>query len=171
LSITFYTPAPFPANETEREKAVAASGLLTKNEWPAFNSLAATTRYQLRAETALVTVVSGYSVFTLGRDRVPYGAFKRSSSFVGHMIADDVDILIVLDTSDDPRFAGNPQVENGDLGFFAGASIRDKNGFMLGSVCVTSRQPRHSWSIRDQMLLQASGYEAAQVIRRASLIA
>jgi GAF domain-containing protein len=86
------------------------------------------------------------------------------------MIADDVDLLIVLDTSDDARFAGNPQVENGELGFFAGASVRDANGFMLGSVCVTSRQPRQSWLIRDQMLLQASAHEAAQVIRCASMI-
>lgn len=62
---------------------------------------------------------------------------KRDLSFCTHAIAGEEDIMVVENAKDDMRFMHNPLVEGGpQLVFYAGASIINKNGYSIGTVCV-----------------------------------
>lgn len=62
---------------------------------------------------------------------------KRELSFCTHAMAGDDDVMVVEDAAVDERFKHNPLVQGGPhLKFYAGASIVNKRGFCLGTVCV-----------------------------------
>lgn len=62
---------------------------------------------------------------------------KRELSFCTHAMASHDDVMVVEDATADERFKHNPLVEGQPhLKFYAGASIVNKNGFCLGTVCV-----------------------------------
>ncbi len=62
---------------------------------------------------------------------------KRELSFCTHAMASDDDVMVVEDATADERFNHNPLVQGQPhLKFYAGASIVNKNGFCLGTVCV-----------------------------------
>ncbi|GAB7192255.1 hypothetical protein NUM3379_29640 [Kineococcus sp. NUM-3379] len=49
--------------------------------------------------------------------------------------------LVVPDCRADPRFAGNPEVVAGRLGFYAGVPVTDADGEVLGTVCALDALP------------------------------
>ncbi len=62
---------------------------------------------------------------------------KRELSFCTHAIAGEEDVMVVEDAKADVRFMYNPLVQGGpQLAFYAGASIINKNGYSIGTVCV-----------------------------------
>ena len=62
---------------------------------------------------------------------------KRNLSFCTHAMASDDDVMVVENATQDERFRHNPLVDGEPhLKFYAGASIINKNGFCLGTVCV-----------------------------------
>ena len=62
---------------------------------------------------------------------------KRELSFCTHAIAGEEDVMVVEDAKADIRFMHNPLVQGGpQLVFYAGASIVNKNGYSIGTVCV-----------------------------------
>jgi signal transduction histidine kinase len=66
----------------------------------------------------------------------------RDTSFCGHAIAGNEEVMIVPDAREDKRFKGNPLVEGFKAIFYAGAPLIDKNGYKLGTLCVYDHQPR-----------------------------
>lgn len=53
------------------------------------------------------------------------------------------DVFVVPDLSQDPRFAGNPLVEQaGGLRFYAGALLQTPDGLPLGTLCILDTVPR-----------------------------
>ena len=62
---------------------------------------------------------------------------KRELSFCTHAIAGEEDVMVVEDATEDNRFMHNPLVTGGpQLVFYAGASIVNKKGYSIGTVCV-----------------------------------
>jgi diguanylate cyclase (GGDEF)-like protein len=67
----------------------------------------------------------------------------RDISFCGHTINEE-SLLVVPDTYDDPRFAGNPLVAGEPyIRFYAGAVVRGPRGHALGTLCLLDHQPRY----------------------------
>ncbi len=66
----------------------------------------------------------------------------RPQSFCAHTLGTAA-TLIITDAQQDPRFKDNPVVV-GDPGvrFYAGAPIVERNGHVLGTVCVIDTKPR-----------------------------
>jgi diguanylate cyclase (GGDEF)-like protein/PAS domain S-box-containing protein len=78
----------------------------------------------------------------------------RSLSFCTHTIESD-DVLVVLDTRADRRFADNPQVTGAPFTrFYAGAPLTTKNGFRIGSLCIADTLPRQAFDERQQQTLK-----------------
>ncbi len=67
------------------------------------------------------------------------------------------DILEIPDTLEDDRLVNNPlvQVENG-IRFYAGISLRSKNGYAIGSVCAADYKPHHLDENQKQALRDVS---------------
>ena len=66
----------------------------------------------------------------------------RDQSFCGHTILEHQP-LIVPDTREDPRFAGNPLVTGEPhLRFYAGVPLSTDDGFNVGTLCIADREPR-----------------------------
>lgn len=62
---------------------------------------------------------------------------KRDLSFCTYAMASNDDVMVVENATEDERFKHNPLVDGEPhLKFYAGASIVNKNGFCLGTVCV-----------------------------------
>ena len=75
----------------------------------------------------------------------------RETSICGHVVAAN-EVLVIEDTAKDPRFANNPfLIENG-IRFYAGAPLRTREGFAIGSVCIIDTNPR-SFSHDDRQIL------------------
>ena len=85
----------------------------------------------------------------------------REYAFCSHTIANPFEILVVPDSREDQRFAGNPLV-TGDphVIFYAGVPLVDTNGFALGSLCVID----HSAKQLNPLQLSALKILARQIV-------
>jgi signal transduction histidine kinase/CheY-like chemotaxis protein len=68
---------------------------------------------------------------------------KRELAFCTHAFLEPSDVLIIPDTTLDPRFAHHPWVVAGPgIRFYAGVVLRTPERHALGTLCVTDLQPR-----------------------------
>lgn len=68
---------------------------------------------------------------------------KRSEAVCAEILNDDNDILEIEDLSNDPKFSSSTVfIDDQSLKFYAGAPIKDRNGFTLGTLCVMDTKPR-----------------------------
>jgi len=167
MTITTYLAAGLPGNEPSRQRATERSGVLNRIGDPSLMALAEKARRYARADNGMVCAVSHYNVFVIGQHGVRSGVFSRATSFVGHLIMDDADDLVVPDAAKDDRFSGYPLVESGEVAFYAAAGLRAADRCLIGALCLTSRLPRLDWSAADQRILSSFAAEAARLIRAA----
>ncbi|MCW6509998.1 EAL domain-containing protein [Hyphomicrobiales bacterium BP6-180914] len=77
----------------------------------------------------------------------------RAVSFCTHTIRSD-DVLTVLDTRSDTRFAQNPLVTGPPfIRFYAGAPLVTSDGHRLGALCVADTAPRLHFSAHKRQIL------------------
>ena len=76
----------------------------------------------------------------------------RETSICGHVVALG-DMVVVEDVAKDSRFANNPFLIEKGIRFYAGAPLKTKAGFTVGSLCVIDAKPR-AFGQKDRALLQ-----------------
>jgi diguanylate cyclase (GGDEF)-like protein len=91
----------------------------------------------------LISLVDADRQWFKARIGLDLGETPRDDAFCAHAILAPDGVLVVEDTTNDPRFADNPLVlgEPG-IRFYAGAPILAENGQPLGTLCVCDRTPR-----------------------------
>lgn len=77
----------------------------------------------------------------------------RDVSFCAHAINQD-DVLVVEDTSLDPRFHDNPAVVSGAVRFYAGIALKAPSGHALGALCLLDHQPHAVFPDEDRARLK-----------------
>ena len=93
--------------------------------------------------TSLISLVDDKRQFFKSHFGLDINGTPLEDSFCKHIIADDVNLLIVEDTHKDIRFRDYNLVKNDpNIGFYAGASLTTENGQRLGTLCVLDYKPK-----------------------------
>jgi len=102
------------------------------------------------AAVSLVDVHRAWFKSCAGGDRI---SVPRDISFCTHAL-DAGDVLLIPDTTQDPRFADNPLVVNDPkYRFYVGCPLKMSNGTALGTLCLLDTRPR-SFDADDLVSLQ-----------------
>ncbi len=165
-----YQPAPVPAADVERVRALRASGVLGEHLRPQFEVAAKRAADVFDVRLALVSMIDDElqlicgvggelagSVQAITTDSGEQPAIPRSLSVCGHVVA-SAETLIVEDIARDPRFANNPVLHGRGLRFYAGAPLRDARGTVYGSLCLLDTAPR-VFTERETRLLEGMAAE------------
>ena len=132
---------PLPTNESDRLKALESYSVmdtLPENEYDAITQLAS---YICGTPIALVSLLDKErqwfkSTVGLGVTETP-----REISFCQYAIMGE-EVYEVTNALENKLFADNPLVTgNPDIRFYAGAPLKDSDGFNLGSLCVIDTVP------------------------------
>ncbi|WP_034387239.1 sensor domain-containing diguanylate cyclase [Deinococcus sp. YIM 77859] len=134
--------APLPDHEYARLLELARYDVLDTPPEAAFDRLTRLTARVLRVPVAAIHFVDqdrqwGKSCFGTGDTAV-----RREVSFCAWTILED-GVLLVPDTTRDPRFQDNPLVTGpARLRMYAGAPLVTPRGYRLGTLCVADTVPR-----------------------------
>ncbi len=84
------------------------------------------------------------------------GEIPRTLSFCTHTIEGGRNsVIVVPDTTRDPRFASNPFVVGAPgIRFYAGASLTTPSGYNLGALCILDTEPRAALTPVELAMLQ-----------------
>lgn len=130
------------SGEESRIQALMATGILDTPREEGFDDIARLAAASLGTPIAVVNFVAEdrqwfKAEVGIGADELPLDV-----SICRHALLEE-EFLVVPDLRADPRFDGNPLIHvEGGLRFYAGALIKDDQGFALGTVCVLDREPR-----------------------------
>ena len=128
--------------ELLRLAALVRSNILSVSRDPALDRVAEAAKTLFGALAGMVTFVSVDRQFYKGRAGVDIADTPRDVSFCSHCI-EYRNLLWIEDTLEDPRVADNPFVVGAPhVRFYAGAPVRDSDGWLLGTVCVVDLAPR-----------------------------
>ncbi len=141
--MSFFSPAPRPLDERERQRAVDALGVLRAPPDPALHAIVAEGAHLFRTPMAALSIVDRDRQWFAARVGLDAPETSRAVSFCAHAILSPRDLLVVEDATQDDRFAGNPLVQfEPGIRFYAGAPITAPNGQPLGTLCVIDTRPR-----------------------------
>jgi GAF domain-containing protein len=142
VSLSFFSPAPRPANERERQRAVDASGILRAPLDPALHQLVLKAARLFDAPIAALSIIDRDRQWFAARIGIHAPETSRAISFCAHAILHPDEPLVVLDALVDERFAGNPFVQNEPhLRFYAGAAVLGQGALPLGTLFVAGTRP------------------------------
>ena len=138
--------APLPENEQERLAELLNYQILDTASEVAFDRLTRMAARRFDTPIALVSLVDKDRQWFKSRHGLDAVETPRDLAFCAHAILQD-EVMVVHDTTTDPRFAGNPLVtDKPDIRFYAGAPLTTSNGYKLGTVCIIDRVPHPEFS-------------------------
>ena len=165
MGVIFYAAAPTLADEAERETVIAASGLLDARDDVALTALVREARRAFGTAMAAITILYQDWQYLIAADGLSSGVYSRRASFCGHTVAAENGLLVVRDTHDDERFAGNPNVVEGDaIRFYAGAALPLADGVTLGALCIFDPRPRENFGAGEEARLRVYATRASERI-------
>jgi PAS domain S-box-containing protein len=146
-------PAGLPANERQRLDALHSFEILDTQAEEAFDRFTRIAARMIGVPIALVSLVDEARQWFKSHHGIAATETPRDWAFCAYAIQDDK-ILVVDDASKDPRFADNPLVTGvPDIRFYAGAPLRTRDNFNIGTLCVIDPQPRRGLTPDQQELL------------------
>ena len=98
-----------------------------------------------------VNLVDDHRQFTKSAVGLPLGDTPRDLSFCTHTVGDTT-MLVVPDAREDERFVHHPDVQSGDIRFYAGQPLAAPTGETVGALCLVDDQPRELSSMEAELL-------------------
>ncbi len=136
------TPHIYPAQDVARVAALHRLKILDTPPVVEFDQIAWSAKILFEATAAFVSFVDADRQWYKARAGFDVIETDRRASFCSHCIAYR-NPLWIEDAREDPRVFDNPFVVGQPMiRFYAGAPIRDADGWLLGTVCVVDLAPR-----------------------------
>ena len=133
---------PHALHDTDRLAALDSYDILDTPPEEDFGDIVHLAALACDAPVALVSLVAGNRQWFKARVGFQSCQTDLDSSVCVHALAEP-DLLVLPDLTADPRTASNPLVTGAPhLRFYAGAPLRDRDGHVLGSLCIIDRLPR-----------------------------
>jgi GAF domain-containing protein len=149
MSLSFFSPAPRPADERERQRAVDASGVLRAPPDPALHQIVAKAALLFDAPMAALSIIDRDRMWFAARVGIDAPETSRAISLCAHAILKPEEPLVIADAAADERFAGNPFVQNEPgvrfyvgMPVYVGMPILGTDCHPLGALCVLDIRPR-----------------------------
>lgn len=136
-------PAPLPADEAARLKALRSYDVLDTEAEQAFDRIVTLAADMTGNSIALVSLVDEARQWFKAGVGLPVRETHRDLAFCAHAILSPRDAMVVTDATTDPRFRDNPLV-TGEPGLrsYLGVPLVDSDGFALGTLCVLDTVPK-----------------------------
>lgn len=129
-------------DESERLNTLESYGIVDTPREVEFDQLTRLASHICQTPVALVSLVTADRQWFKSRVGLEADETPLDISFCTQALLEP-DLLVVPDTTKDPRFAHNPLVRNEPhLRFYAGAQLRSPDGYGLGTLCVLDYRPR-----------------------------
>ncbi|HEY0177570.1 MAG TPA: GAF domain-containing protein [Pedobacter sp.] len=140
-------------NETERLKAVdkfLKLKISRESELTDIARYAAEICYTPMAFISLLGKDTQHILFSVGSD---LKQISRENALCNYTIMQD-EVMVIPDTAKDERYVNSSQrdIKGANIQFYAGAPLITKDGFNLGSLCVTAHEPKDLSEIQRKML-------------------
>lgn len=164
VDLNFFSPAPRPEDEKERQAVLDSYGIVDSPLDPAFSNMVAEAAREMATPIAAISLVDNDRQWFLASVGLDVIETPRTCSFCAHAILEPREILCVPDAARDSRFQGNPLVtaESG-IRFYAGAPLVLRDGTAIGALCVIDVWPRAPLTVRQKERLREF---AAQIVNR-----
>ena len=131
-----------PGNETERLAELYRLNILDAESTGFFDNTVDMACRIFEVPICAISLLDTNRQWFLAQNGLNVCQTSRDVSFCGHTILAE-EIMVVLDASQDPRFADNPLVVNEpNIRFYAGAPLVSRNNLTLGTLCIISDEPR-----------------------------
>ncbi len=163
--------ASIPANESDRLKALEALEILDTFPDEAFDRLARLAGSLLGSPMALISLIDRDRQWFKSHYGLNSSETPRDIAFCAHAILGD-EVFVVPDALKDERFVDNPLVVSDPrIRFYAGAPLKTRSGYNIGTLCILDRCPRFGLSVgqkqnlRDLAALVVDQLETRRILR------
>lgn len=149
-----HLPAPLPVNEHARIRSLEHLGVLDTAPEQGFDDIVLLATSLCDVPIALVSLVDNERQWFKACIGLDVRETHRDLAFCAHAILSPAEVLVVEDATLDSRFEHSALVLGPPfIRFYAGAPIRDDQGFALGTVCVIDTRPRTLTLVQHNALL------------------
>lgn len=157
--------APLPENEQARLQALVSCAILDSQQDPDFNNLVQLCLQLFNVPMAAITLAAENRIWFKAEAGLNASQCERDISLCGHVVYSGQP-LIIEDTSQDKRFADNPLVIGTlKIGCYVGYPLFDREGFVLGVLCIMDTTARQ-FDEKSLLLLDMLSKQAAALIKR-----
>ncbi len=145
---------PKPYNEEYRQTVVEDLAILDSPPEPGFDRVARLTQRHFGVQIALISLFDRDRQWFKAACGLEASESSRDVAFCAHTITQS-DVLVVLDTKRDKRFADNPFVTEAPyIRFYAGAPLIVDQA-AIGTLCIVDDRPRDGFSEEERECLHA----------------
>ncbi len=135
-------PAPIPANDEERLRALRELLILDTPPEERFDRLVQFAASEFDMPIALISLVDRSRQWFKARVGLDACETSREISFCGHAVVQRT-LFEIIDATRDPRFADNPLVVGAPhIRFYIGAPLILPDGAAVGTLCLIDTKPR-----------------------------